>query len=312
MSEIRRTLARTSHGLLLTYNWGSIEWELVNTIGRMTPHVHFESGFGSDEADRQIGRRIWMRRIALRGATRIVVPSHTLLDIVTNVWKLDELRVQLIPTGVNCVRFAVAPEPAVIAGFAKRPGELIVGTLAPLRPEKNLGRLIRAFAALPRDVASRLLIIGDGAERERLESLVRALGLADRAIFSGYLAMPEKALGLIDVFAMSSDTEQMPNTLIQAMAAGRAIAATDIGDTRRIVAVANHPLIVARDEDSALTRTIDRLLSQPDLRAAIGAANRARVREHYDQERMVAAYDVLYRAALGVGAERAAPAEVEA
>jgi hypothetical protein len=71
--------------LLLTYNWGAVEWGFINRLLRLCPHVHFESGFGPDEADGQILRRVLLRRLALARATAVVVPSQTLLRLSTEV-----------------------------------------------------------------------------------------------------------------------------------------------------------------------------------------------------------------------------------
>ena len=92
-----------------------------------------------------------------------------------------------------------------------------------MRPEKNLKRLIRTFAAVAPDFNARLLLVGEGKERGALVQLAGEVGVADRIVFAGYISKPEKVLGLIDVFALTSDTEQMPNAVLQAMAAARRI-----------------------------------------------------------------------------------------
>src|SRR5689334_156315 len=79
-----RSLRGTAPDLLLTYNWGATEWALLNTLLRRGPHIHFESGFGPDESERQVPRRVLFRRLALWGASLIVVPSSTLFDLAAN------------------------------------------------------------------------------------------------------------------------------------------------------------------------------------------------------------------------------------
>ena len=289
-----RMLHRARPDLLLTYNWGSIEWALLNTLLRRAPHIHFESGFGPDESDGQVARRVLFRRIALFGASRVVVPSTTLFDLATKVWKLRRRRVVHIPNGVDCQRFGAAPDLAAIPGFSKADDELIVGTVAPLRAEKNLGRLLRAFAALPKTIKARLLIVGDGPERAPLEALARELGIAARTVFAGHIEAPERVLGLFDVFAISSDTEQMPNTVLQAMAAGRPIAGVDVGDVKTMIGPRNRDIIVAKHDERAFAVALERLLLSPERRQAIGAQNQAHVRATYDQASMFAAYGDMF------------------
>jgi glycosyltransferase involved in cell wall biosynthesis len=258
------------------------------------PHVHLESGFGPEEADGQLRRRALFRRLALARTGLVVVPSQTLVDIATRIWRLDPAKVRHIPNGVDCARFAATPDPGALPGFEKAPGELVVGTVAPLRREKNLGRLLHAFAAAARDMPTRLLILGDGAERPRLEALAAELGLADRVVLAGHVEAVDRAIGLIDVFAMSSDTEQMPNSLLQAMAAGLPVAATDVGDVKRMVATENGPYIVPRDRNEALGDAFRALLCDADARSRLGWANRERARREYGQERMFRAYESVF------------------
>src|SRR5689334_21544150 len=77
----RRVIAEVRPDLLVTYNWGAIEWALANRLRPICRHIHFEDGFGADEAARQLRRRVAFRRIALSGDSRVVVPSLTLRDI---------------------------------------------------------------------------------------------------------------------------------------------------------------------------------------------------------------------------------------
>ena len=301
-----RTLRATAPDLLLTYNWGATEWALLNTFLRRGPHIHFESGFGPEESDRQVPRRIWVRRAALWGANLIVVPSSTLFDLALNTWRLDPARVAYIPNGVDCRRFAAAPRSDAISGFSKADGETVVGTLAPLRVEKNIGRLLRAFATLPKDPKLRCVIVGDGPERGKLQALANELGIAARTVFAGHIEAPEQVLGLFDIFAISSDTEQMPNTILQAMAAGLPIGGVDVGDVRPMMAPANRPLIVPRSDESGFAASLRRLVDEPSLRADLGRQNAAHVRAHYDQSRMFAAYGELFEAALATRSGRAA------
>lgn len=295
---MRTLLRRCAPDLLLTYNWGSMDWSLANLVVPVCPQIHFESGFGPEEADSQLRRRVWTRRVALHRVFRLVVPSHTLVDLATRVWRLDPRRVLLIPNGVDCARFARPPRAGVVPGFTKADDELIIGTAAPLRAEKNLTRLLATFAALKSEAKLRLVIAGDGPERGKLQQEAQDLGIGARVIFAGHVERVEDLLGWFDVFAMSSDTEQMPNSLIQAMAAGLPVAATDVGDVKVIVAPENGEFIVPKQDQGALTDSLARLLESVKLRQDLGAANRERARTVYSQDRMFKAYADVYAAAL--------------
>jgi glycosyltransferase involved in cell wall biosynthesis len=102
----------------------------------------------------------------------------------------------------------------------------------------------------------------------------------------------------MDIFAMSSDTEQMPNTLIQAMAAGRPVAAVDVGDVRANLSPENRRFVVPREDEAGFAAAIGSLLSDPALRAALSVANLAHVNAHYTHDRMFAAYGEAFEATL--------------
>ena len=118
--------------------------------------------------------------------------------------------------------------------------------------------------------------------------------MAERVHFTGYLNAPEKAFGLMDIYAVSSDTEQMPNALIQAMAAARPVAGMDVGDVAHIVARENRPFIAAAGSDEAFQSCLNRLASDVALRTQAGTANLARVRAEFDQDRMFEVYRTLF------------------
>jgi glycosyltransferase involved in cell wall biosynthesis len=199
--------------------------------------------------------------------------------------------VQYIPNGIDLGRFPGTHDPAVAAAWL---GEgPVVATVAALRAEKNVGRLLRAFATAAQGRPGRLVIVGDGPERVGLQALAGSLGIAPRVSFAGHVADPAPLYAGFDLFALSSDTEQMPIALIEAMAAGLPVAATDVGDVRSMLAEANSPCVAARD-DAALASSLVALLDDAALRARLGAANRAKALATFDQARMFAAYAALF------------------
>jgi glycosyltransferase involved in cell wall biosynthesis len=265
---------------------------MANRLLSIARHIHFEAGFGKREADSQIPRRVLFRRWALARCALVVVPSRRLEDLARRVWRLPAERVIYVPNGVDIEQFST-PARDILPGFTRRPGELVIGTVAPLRPEKNIGRLLQVFAALDRSVATRLVVAGDGIERSTLEQRARELGIADRVIFTGNVT-PEAVLGTFDIFALSSDTEQMPNALLEAMAASRAIAAVNVGDVKSIVCEANRDFIVSRDDGPAFAAALARLLRDPEKRRELGDKNRERVVAAFSQARMFFAYSRIF------------------
>jgi len=282
-ARFRAMLRAMRPDALVTSNWGSIEWAMAN-MPRLVRHLHVEDGFGPEERDRQFPRRVWTRRLLLRRAT-VAVPSRVLYRIAAEVWKLPRARLHYVPNGIDLARFAVA----------RRGREVpVIGTVAALRPEKNLGRLVRAFAEVRARMACRLVIAGDGPERAGLAALAAELGVAGDVAFPGHVSDTPALYAGFDVFALSSDTEQMPLSVLEAMGAGLAVAATDVGDVRMMLAPENAGFVVTR-EAAALADAIGTLVADPARRATLGAANRRQAEAAFDQEGMFAAWHALFQ-----------------
>jgi glycosyltransferase involved in cell wall biosynthesis len=269
--------------LVVTSNWGAIEWAIGARLAGLR-HLHTEDGFGPEERLRQLPRRVLTRRLALRGS-KIALPSRTLLRIATDIWRLPPARLSYIPNGIDLARFTGAAPASLPAGQGK-----VVGTIAALRPEKNIGRLLRAFALLRRSEAARLVIVGDGPERPALAQLARELGIAADTLFAGHTTSPQSWLAAFDIFALSSDTEQMPLSLLEAMASGLPCVCTDVGDVRAMLAPANLDFVAACS-DEALAAALRRMLTADGK--AIGAANRAKAWAEYGEDTMFGAYAAL-------------------
>lgn len=302
-----KLIRNLSPDLLLTHNWGSMEWVAANRWGPRVPHIHFEDGFGPDEsAGRQFIRRVLMRRLVLSGHATTVVPSRTLERIATSVWRLPGSKVRYIPNGIDLARFAAPPSPMLAERFAIQPSDLVVGSVGTLRPEKNFRRLIAAVAHAARGRPVKLVIVGDGPERLLLETEAKLHGLGDRLILTGRLASPEALLGRFDIFALSSDTEQMPYSLIEAMAASRPVVATDVGDVASMVADENRGFVVPAKNFAGFCGALTTLLEQPCLRRSLGEANREVALQRYDLDRMMGTYRGLFAQLTGGARHRLA------
>jgi len=284
--DIRAALRRLQPDVLVTGNWGSIEWAMANLARPNTRHLHTEDGFGSDEAVAQHRRRVLARRWALRGST-VVLPSTRLMRAALDEWQLPPGQLHLVPNGLDLGRFRPDGRAAELAVPGQGP---IIGTVAALRPEKALDRLLRACGILRQGgTAFRLVVVGDGPERARLEALTQALGLGGQVLFLGHVARPEETYRAFDIFALSSSTEQMPFSVLEAMASGLPVVATDVGDVAAMLAQDNRPFVTPL-EDAALAEALRRLLLDPPLRLALGVANRGRAVLDFDEEAMFQTY----------------------
>jgi len=293
--RLGRLIARVRPDLVLTYNWGAIEAIPGARLFGFRRVIHGEDGFGPDEAGGQLARRVRFRRLVLPLARRVVVPSRTLLRHAEEKWRVPAAKRLLIPNGIELQHFAPAESSET---------EPVIGTVARLRAEKGLELLIDALAAGSSDAeceplrAAQLLIVGDGPEEAALRQRAQARGVAARVRFAGNLPDPRDAYRSMALFALTSRTEQMPISLVEAMGCGLAAVATDVGDVAEMVAPENRPLIVAGREPLAFARRLAAALRDRATLRSIGAANRAKALREYDVATMVARYRDLYEAVL--------------
>ncbi len=294
---LARLLRRLRPDLLLTYNFGALDALLAARLVGLRAVVHHEDGFRPDEVAAFKRRREWARRVVLAGTRAVIVPSFRLEELARTRWKLAPAKVQRIPNGIRLADFAARDgNPARRAQLGIPAAAVVIGSVGHLRLEKNPVRLVEAL----RDVPAHALILGEGPERENVERRARELGLEARVHLTGHRSAPQDDYRAMDVFALSSDTEQMPVALLEAMASALPVAATDVGDVRRMLPPAQARFVVPTGEGSAaaLGRALTELAADAGLRARLGAENRAHVEREYSFAGMVAAYRAVYAAAL--------------
>ncbi len=292
--------AMRGYDLVLTYNWGAMDAVMAHTLFSeafdLPKLIHHEDGFDESELVKRKQRRTWFRRIALGKSSGLVVPSSVLEEIALVEWQQPLGRVKRIPNGIDTGAFAAKPKTDAIPRLLKRPGEKWVGTMAGLRPVKNLPRLVRAFAAMPDDW--HLIVCGEGPDRARIEAEIDRLELNDRVHLPGAVDDPAKVVGLFDIFALSSDSEQFPLSVVEAMAAGRAVVAPEVGDIADIVAEETRAYLADTPSEEAIASELVALSDDAKLRDTVGKANRAKARAQFDADKMIATYRRLYSSAM--------------
>lgn len=275
----RRWLREQAPDLVLTYNWGAIE-TVVAARSLGLPLVHHEDGFLPDEVLQRLRRRSWVRRLVLRSVP-VVVPSLLLLRIATREWGLRSVR--YLPNGVDLARFAPAAPV----------GDLVLGTVGGLRPEKDHATLLAALARL--DAGVQAIVVGGGALAEPLRDAARQLGVAGRVQWVGPVTDTAPWYGRFAVFVLSSKTEQMPIALLEAMACGLPVVATDVGDVREMLGPASAACVVPPEDAAALATALQRVLADAALRQRLGAENRRLAEARYEAatclQRFVALYE---------------------
>jgi glycosyltransferase involved in cell wall biosynthesis len=172
----------------------------------------------------------------------------------------------------------------------------VVGFVGRLEPEKGCRAFLRVATKVAAAVPSaRFVMIGEGSERKALEADILAAGLSDRAQMTGEIADIEKLYPALDVLVSTSQRETFGLALLEAMAAGVAVAAFRVGGVGELIDL-GAGLTVAPGEDAGLADAVISLLRQPDRRGALGQQARARVAARFGVDRMAAEVAKVYDA----------------
>jgi len=303
--RMRALLREQRPDLVCSYNFGAFDTVMAARTLGLKRLLHHEDGFNADETLEYKHRREFLRRFFLPGVARVIVPSQKLAALALERWRLPSDRLRCIPNGIRLERFRARdgnPELRAQLGIPREAP--LIGFVGHLRPEKNPARLLKAAARVERELGMHLLVLGEGPERPALEQLAAGSpALYGRVHFAGQQSDPAPYYRALDVFALSSDTEQMPVALLEAMASSLPVVATDVGDVRVMLPEEQGLFVLpleAHETAWPLAEKLNALLADAPRRAQLGALNRARVAERYTFEAMLAAYRAEYERALAL------------
>ncbi|MBW3542632.1 MAG: glycosyltransferase, partial [Planctomycetes bacterium] len=239
------------------------------------------------------------RRLASR-TTRLIANSQPVADFYRDTGFPAE-RTVVIPNGVEVAEPESFDRAARLAEFGLPADAAVVGYVGRLARQKRVDDLLWALQML-RQIAPRptwMLVVGDGRERRRLERIARQVECADRVRFVGHRADTRGLMPLFDVFWLASDFEGLSNSLMEAMAAGVPVVASDIPPNRELVVDGETGFLVRVGDSAGFTQFTDRILADAVLARRLGEAGRRRMREEFSVERMVARHIDLYREICG-------------
>jgi glycosyltransferase involved in cell wall biosynthesis len=232
-------------------------------------------------------------RLLNRFVTMTVANSEPGRQAVLACERPDPASVVVLENGVDLDRFAAIPtyRPAT----AESTGPRRVGMVANLRSVKGVDVFVEAAALIAtRRPDVEFLVAGEGPQRPELERLIVERGLAGRFLLLGSVADIPEFLGRLDVAVLSSRSEGMPNAVLESMAAGRPIVATEVGGIRSLIEPEAHGLLVPPEDPAALAGAIDRLLADPDMARRFATAARERTARHHSRAVMIRRFEDLY------------------
>ncbi|MGH7583352.1 MAG: glycosyltransferase [Gemmatimonadales bacterium] len=292
-------LRRTGATVVHTHNAAP---QIAAGLGQMLRHwrrpgtvlVHTEHGRVSDLRPAILRLRRWT---AGQFDTVIAVSADTRRQLL-ELGIMSRRGVDVVTNGIDVIRFRPAAH-----GPRSAHGIVHVGRLDPI---KGQDVLVDAMVVIAREVpGAHLEVVGDGPARRALEAQVRTLGLDAQVAFVGAVDDVRPYLDAASVFVLPSRSEGISLALLEAMASGLAVVATDVGGNREVIGHVDCGALVAADDAAALARAVIRLLCRPEMARAMANAAREEIRRRFDVAATMRRYDQYY-AGTGIAFERAA------
>ena len=297
-----KVLREHSVDIVHSHNWGTlIETSVARRWAGVPCHVHTEHGQGLHEGVGSLKQRLRRQatRWAFNRADAVVVCADSVRPLVTARSGFPESQIRFLPNGVeDPLERPIRIQPGELRrqlGISEE--ALIVGSIGRVVDVKDFPTAVAALALLQHErVPVHLVLVGDGPNLKPLQDRVQNLGLTDRIHLVGWHAEVADWLRLFDVYINCSRSEAMSMGILEAMAAGLPIVATDVGDNRALVLGSGSPCgrVVPASSPEHLASGIREVLSQPDDRDRFSRQARHRYETTFSIARMVELHQALY------------------
>lgn len=263
--------------------------------------IHGEHGRDVGDVDGRHRGYQWLRRVYRPFVSHYLALSCDLASYLSGKVRVPPGRITQVYNGVDVERFrpAVAPAEPIRGCPFRAPEHWIVGTVGRMQSIKDQPTLARAFVralALAPTLASRLrlVMVGEGPLRAEAMAVLDAAGVAGLAWLPGERTDVAEIMRGLACFVLPSLAEGVSNTILEAMASGLPVIATNVGGNAELVVAGRTGELVAPADPEAMAQSLVRLATDPGLAAAMGRAGRAEVQARFSLDAMVAAYQNLY------------------
>ena len=286
-----------------TRNLAALEFAVPAALADVPARVHGEHGWDSSDPGGTQRKYQLLRRAYSPFVNRYVALSGQIESYLTERVGIAASRVERICNGVDTLRFQPASTRQAVAGSPFYESDVVVvGTVGRLQTVKDQLNLVRAVAiARAQGEAGarlRLVIAGDGPQRAEVEAEVAASGIGDITWLAGARSDVPEVMRALDIFALPSQAEGISNTILEAMASGLPVAATDVGGNAELVAAGETGALVPAQDPHAMAQALLRYTADAALRQSHGTAGRQRVERSFSIDNMVERYTRLYQSLL--------------
>jgi sugar transferase (PEP-CTERM/EpsH1 system associated) len=296
---LARVIREVRPAIVHSRNWGTLDAVVAARCVRFCSVIHSEHGLEAHpSADPK--RRGWLRRVAFELADQVFCVSSRLRDSLAGQTGFPARKIRVIHNGVDLDRFRrdCSARQRVRRELGVADGELCIGCVGRLNRVKDYATMLQAatlFAAS--NDRWRLMIAGSGSDFDALQAIVNtSQPLQGRVRFLGDVRGISEFLSALDVYVLPSLWEGISNSLLEAMAAGLPVIASDIGGNPEVVVDGKSGFLFPVGDARRLADRLDLLYRQPDLRERIGAQAAVRVHQEFALPAMVRQYEELYSA----------------
>jgi sugar transferase (PEP-CTERM/EpsH1 system associated) len=288
---LAKLMRREEPDVLHTHGWGTlVEGVIAARLARVPVVVHGEHGTMETRP-----RNLWLQRVIWKRLDAVLSVSSRLTATLAATIGFPEQRITTIRNGVDTRRFTPARRQEARRALGVSDRELVIGTVGRLLPVKDQRTFIAALGHLKaRDLPFRAFIAGDGPLRDELEAVSRELALTEQLTFLGQRADVEALLPGFDVFVLSSESEGLSNVILEAMAAGVPVVATDVGGASELIADDSTGILVPAKNPAVMGDALADLAQHPSRRTDMAARSRERAEREFSLDRMIGDYERFY------------------
>jgi sugar transferase (PEP-CTERM/EpsH1 system associated) len=295
--RLARLMRRERVGLIHAHQYGPFFYGLAARLLYRRPALVFTE-HGRQHPDYPRRKRIVVNRLLLQRRDRVVGVGEAVREALIRNEGIPPQRVEVIYNGIDLAPFSpdgVSPPAEVRREIGVGAEDLVILQVARLDYLKDHATAVRTLAHVARHRPdARLLLAGEGPEREGIEKLIREHDLGRHVLLLGQRTDVPRLLAAADLFLLTSISEGIPLTVIEAMAAGLPVVATGVGGLAEVVEEGKTGLLAPAGDHAALARDLLRLAEDPGLRAEMGRRGRERAFARFSEDQMVERYRQLY------------------
>lgn len=276
-----------------THSWGTLLEGFIAAKMAMIPIViHGEHGTIQSKPF-----NIFLQRFFWGKVDHLLSVSNVHANKLAKVIGIQNSKITVIKNGVDTNLFLQGRSKILRASFGLEPFDVVIGTVGRLVPVKDQASMIYAFSKLSAELPNaKLLIVGDGPLRDELQNLSRTLGVSSKVVFLGRRSDIPDIIRLMDIFVLSSISEGMSNTILEAMSASLPVVATAVGGNTELIVSEKTGLLFPEGDIQKFTDALKEMIINRKRAKDMGVAGRVRVEKEFSLKVMVRNYEDLYKA----------------